>query len=256
MLNTGYLPSPDRGTNFPSAGVLPQSSPSPPSTPSGNVGRASINGPTKTNTQIISTKRFRLNYDINAIDPSGVGKVDLYITQDKGRTWKLWGQDPDNQSPFPVEVQDQGLYGFRVVIHSKDGLIGSGPSSGDDADMWVRIDTQTPLAQITSVPYGRGNEAGRLVINYRVADDFLTLRPVRLSYSRSPQGPWTIIEDNLRNEGRYLWKVGRTVADRIFLKIDAMDQAGNVGTHRLSQSVDVSGLVPRGTIHGVEPVGR
>ena len=253
MLNTGYTPSPDRKTDFPSRTQSPQTFPSPQAS---NIGRASVNGPTKINTQIISTKRFRLDYDINAIDPSGVGRVDLYITQDNGRSWKLWGQDPDNQSPFPVEVQDQGLYGFRVVIHSKDGLAGTGPSSGDDADMWVRIDTQTPLAQITSVPYGRGNEAGRLVINYRVADDFLTLRPVRLSYSRSPQGPWTIIEDNLRNEGRYLWKVDRTVADRIFLKIDAMDQAGNVGTHRLSQSVDVSGLVPRGTIHGVEPVGR
>ena len=253
MLNAGYAPTPDRQASFPPSNASSQIFSSP---AAANIGRASVNGPTKTNTQIISTKRFRLNYDINAIDPSGVGRVDLYITQDKGRSWKLWGQDPDNQSPFPVEVQDQGLYGFRVVIHSKDGLAGTGPSSGDDADMWVRIDTQTPLAQITSVPYGRGNEAGRLVINYRVADDFLTMRPVRLSYSRSPQGPWTIIEDNLRNEGRYLWKVDRTVADRIFLKIDAMDQAGNVGTHRLSQSVDVSGLVPRGTIHGVEPVGR
>jgi hypothetical protein len=247
MLNTGYQPR-----------VQQRSAPAdfPPSPTPSNIGRASINGPSKTNTQIISTKRFRLNYDINAIDPSGVGKVDLYITQDKGRSWKLWGQDPDNRSPFPVEVQQQGLYGFRVVVHSKDGLVGTGPSSGDDADMWVRIDSQTPMAQITSVPYGRGNEAGRLAINYRVADDFLTLRPVRLSYSRSPQGPWTIIQDNLRNEGRYLWKVDRAVPDRIFLKIDAMDQAGNVGTHQLSQSVDVSGLVPRGTIHGVEPVGR
>lgn len=221
-----------------------------------NLGRPSVNGPTKANTQIISTKRFRLSYDIDAIDPSGVGKVDLWMTVDQGRSWKLWGSDPDNTSPFPVEVQQEGLYGFRVVIHSREGLAGSGPSSGDDADMWVRVDTQSPLAQITSVPYGRGNEAGRLVINYRVADPFLTLRPVRLSYSRSPQGPWTIIEDDLRNEGRYVWKVSRVVPDRIFLKIDALDSAGNVGTHLLPQAIDVSGLVPRGTIHAVEPVGR
>ncbi len=250
MLNTGYMPRPEQSRQ---QSVL---KPSPRMPAPANVGRVSSNGPSKTNTQLISTKRFRLNYDINAIGPSGVGKVDLYITRDQGRSWLLWGQDPDNQSPFPVEVQEQGLYGFRIVVHSKDGLVGTGPSSGDDADMWVRIDTQTPMAQITSVPYGRGDEAGRLVINYRVSDEFLTLRPIRMAYSRAPQGPWTIIEDNLRNEGRYLWKVDRAVPDRIFLKIDAMDQAGNVGTHQLSQSVDVSGLVPRGTIHGVEPVGR
>ena len=220
-----------------------------------SLGRPSTNGPTKSNTQIISTRRFRLSYDINAIDPSGVGKVDLWMTENQGRTWQLWGSDPDKTSPFPVEVKAEGLFGFRVVIHSRDGLAGVGPSSGDDADMWVRVDTQSPLAQITSVPYGRGKEAGRLVINYRVADPFLTLRPVRISYSRAPQGPWTIIEDNLRNEGRYLWKVDRAVPDRIFLRIEAMDQAGNTGTHVLSQPIDVSGLVPRGTIHSVEPVG-
>lgn len=220
-----------------------------------SIGRPSVNGPTKSNTQIISTRRFRLSYDINAIDPSGVGKVDLWMTENQGRSWQLWGSDPDKTSPFPVEVKAEGLFGFRVVIHSQDGLTGDGPSSGDDADMWVRVDTQSPLAQITSVPYGRGKEAGRLVINYRAADPFLTLRPVRISYSRAPQGPWTIIEDNLRNEGRYLWKVDRAVPDRIFLRIEVMDQAGNTGTHVLSQFVDVSGLVPRGTIRAVEPVG-
>ncbi len=264
MLNASYAPAENRESGFGPSDSRTSAARTADSRSSGfsnasqptNIGRASTNGPSKTNTQIISTKRFRLNYDINAIDPSGVGKVDLYITQDQGRSWTLWGQDPDNQSPFPVEVQQQGLYGFRVVVHSKDGLVGTGPSSGDGADMWVRIDSQTPLAQITSVPYGRGNEAGRLVINYRVSDEFLTLRPIRISYSRSPEGPWTIIEDNLRNQGRYLWKVDRAVPDRIFLKIDAIDQAGNVGTHQLHQSVDVSGLVPRGTIHGVEPVGR
>ena len=220
-----------------------------------SIGRPSINGPTKSNTQIISTRRFRLSYDINAIDPSGVGRVDLWMTENQGRSWQLWGSDPDKTSPFPVEVKTEGLFGFRVVIHSRDGLTGDGPSSGDDADMWVRVDTQSPLVQITSVPYGRGKEAGQLVINYRAADPFLTLRPVRISYSRAPQGPWTIIEDNLRNEGRYLWKVDRAVPDRIFLRIEAMDQAGNTGTHVLSQFVDVSGLVPRGTIRSVEPVG-
>lgn len=233
----------------------PRSMPDAPTSRQENRGRPSANGPTKSNTQIISTRRFNLNYDINAIDPSGVGKVDLWMTTDQGRTWNLWGVDPDNRSPMPVEVEAEGLYGFRVVIHSREGLAGVGPSSGDDADMWIRVDTQSPLAQITSVPYGRGDEAGRLVIHYRVADDFLTLRPVRLSYSRSPQGPFTIIEDALRNDGRYLWKVDRAVPDRIFLKLDAVDRAGNVGTFTLPQSIDVSGLVPRGTIHSVEPVG-
>ena len=228
--------------------------------PAAGSGRLPIsdrpNRRTKAPVQIIGSKRFRLNYGIDSIDPSGVGKVNLWMTRDDGKTWNAWGSDPDNRSPFPVEVMEEGRYGFRVVIKSKDGLTGQGPASGDDADMWILVDTQAPLTKITSVPYGRGEEAGRLVINFKVADALITLRPITLSYAANPAGPWQVIKDGVRNEGRYVWKVGREVPERIFLKIEAVDRAGNVGTHVLNQPVDVSGLVPRGTIHGVTPVGR
>ena len=141
------------------------------------------------------------------------------------------------------------------MVQSKDGLTGQGPSSGDDADIWIVVDTTAPLAQITSVPYGRGAEAGKLVINYKVADPLLTLRPITISYAANPAGPWEIVKEGARNESRLAWKVSREVPEQIFLKIEAVDRAGNIGTHVLSQPVDVSGLVPRGTIHGVTPVG-
>jgi len=204
--------------------------------------------------QMIGSKRFRLNYGIDAIDPSGVAKVDLWMTRDGGQSWQNWGTDPDSTSPFPVEVAEEGRYGFRIVVHSKDGLTGRGPSSGDRPDLWVHVDTAAPLAQIVSVPYGRGNEAGRLIINYRVVDPHLTLRPITLSYSRNPAGPWTTIAEGVRNESRYVWKPEGNVPDRIFLRLEARDRAGNRGVHQLTQAIDVSGLVPRGTIHGVTPV--
>ncbi|WP_148619008.1 hypothetical protein [Mariniblastus fucicola] len=212
--------------------------------------------PESSNTQIISTKRFQLNYDINAIDPSGVGQIDLWMTRDRGRTWKLWGQDPDNVSPFPVEVVEEGIYGFRIVVRSKDGLAGRGPMRGEEADMWVQVDVTAPLVKITSVPYGRGEEAGQLVINYAVTDSNLTLRPNRLLWSTNPDGPWTTIEENLRNDGRLLWKPRRNVPQRIFLRLESADRAGNVGVHNLEQAIDISGLIPRGTIFGVVPVGE
>ena len=83
----------------------------------------------------------------------------------------------------------------------------------------------------------------------------LTLRPITISYAANPAGPWEIIKEGTRNDDRFAWKVSREVPEQIFLKIEAVDRAGNIGMHVLSQAVDVSGLVPRGTIHGVTPVG-
>ena len=241
-----------QGSNFSNAGFRK------PQIESGFDSQPSISEkmPDSANTQIIGTKRFQLNYDINAIDPSGVGQIDLWMTRDRGQTWKLWGQDPDNVSPFPVEVSEEGIYGFRIVVRSKDGLAGRGPVRGEEADMWVQVDVTAPLAKITSVPYGRGSEAGQLVINYAASDSNLVLRPNRILWSTNPDGPWTTIEENLRNEDRLLWKPGQNVPKRIFLRLETADRAGNVGIHNLEQAIDISGLIPRGTIFGVVPVGE
>lgn len=224
--------------------------------PSSDFNTTSDKMPESANTQIISTKRFRLNYDIDAIDPSGVDRVDLWMTRDRGRTWKLWGQDPDNVSPFPVEVVEEGIYGFKIVVRSKDGLAGRGPTRGQEADMWVQVDVSAPLVKITSVPYGKGREVGHLVINYAVSDSNLSLRPNAIHWSTNPEGPWTAIEEDLRNDGRYVWKPSQNVPHRIFLRLQGVDRAGNAGVHLLEQAIDLSGLTPRGTIFGVEPVGR
>jgi hypothetical protein len=59
----------------------------------------------------------------------------------------------------------------------------------------------------------------------------------------------------LRYDGAYIWKPTANVPDRVFLRLDGIDRAGNKGTHALTQAIDISGLVPRGTIQGVVPVG-
>jgi len=41
--------------------------------------------------QIIGSQRFKLNYGIDSIDPSGVARVDLWLTRDDGKTWQTWG---------------------------------------------------------------------------------------------------------------------------------------------------------------------
>lgn len=208
-----------------------------------------------TEDQVIGSMRFDLQYTIDAIDPSGVDRVILWRTRD-GVRWESWASDPDSRSPFPVSVEENGTYGFRIVVHSKDGLTGTGPSTGDPADIWITVDTEKPQTRINSVPYGRGREAGQLVINFTANDSELTLRPITLAYSSNLSGPWIIIDENLSNSGQHLWKPGTDIPEKIFLRIEARDKAGNIGTHLLQQPIDISGLVPSGTISGVSVVGN
>ena len=208
------------------------------------------------NTQKLSvnSRRFNLNYDVQAIDPSGVGKVILWATTDDGATWNSMAVDPDNTSPFPVQVDGEGTYGFRVVINSRDGITGKPPVRGDQADVWVQVDLSVPQVSLTSAPYGSGNDIGKLIINWNAIDNQLIERPINLSYSPNANGPWTIIQDRLRNTGTYAWKVPAQVPEQIYLRIEATDEAKNTGIYQLTSPIDISGLVPRGKIYGVEPI--
>ena len=202
----------------------------------------------------INTRRFNLNYDVRAIDTSGVGRVTLWATQNGGSSWKSWATDPDNLSPFPVEVSNEGIFGFRVVINSKDGLTGKPPVSGDRPDVWVKVDLTAPKVALTSAPFGSGRDVGKLVIHWEASDAAFIERPIKLSYSPSAQGPWTTIQDRLRNTGSYAWKVPKQVPEQIFLRIEGKDTAKNVGVYQLTSPIDISGLVPRGRIYGVDPI--
>jgi hypothetical protein len=198
--------------------------------------------------------RFQLEYDIDAIGPEGVQAVELWITRDGGNSWRRLSTDEDRRSPVDVNVDEEGIYGFRILVISNEGLRARQPKSGDPADLWVNVDITSPTARITAVPYGRGPDAGKLLVQWRAADTNLRMRPVRLLYSPSAQGPWTTIEDGIRNQGQYAWKPGAEVPDQLYLKLEVRDVAGNVGVHQLNRPIDVSGLIPRGHIRGVRPL--
>ncbi|MEM7560813.1 MAG: hypothetical protein AAF394_16950, partial [Planctomycetota bacterium] len=59
---------------------------------------------------------FRLDYSIEALGGGKLSEIELWGTEDGGRTWQQWGTDPDRQSPFDVQVGNDGLFGFRMVV--------------------------------------------------------------------------------------------------------------------------------------------
>lgn len=202
----------------------------------------------------INSRRFRMDYSLDFIDATQLSKVVLWMTADGGQTWTAWAEDTDTVSPFPVEMAEPGHYGFRIVFHNNDGLAGRAPLRGDDADLWVVIDLDHPDARLTGAPYGSGETSGRLLIQWIASDAMLRDRPVRLSYSADRLGPWTVIEDGLENSGQFVWKPDNLTPDRVYLRLDVTDAAGNSSTSATDQPIDLTGMIPRGRITDIQPV--
>jgi hypothetical protein len=216
----------------------------------------SVSPPLGARPRLTSSRRFSLEYDIESVGPEGVSEVDLWGTSDGGRTWIKWGSDPDKQSPFDVEVNGEANYGFRIVIIGRNGLATSAPRAGDAADIWVGIDLTRPKGRLMSAQYGQGPAAGKLDIRWEASDANLTERPITLSISDRPDGPFTPIAAGLPNSGQYYWEFDPRSPRLIFLRLEIRDEAGNVAIDQLTEPIKVEGLEPRGRIRGFSPGGN
>jgi hypothetical protein len=202
--------------------------------------------------RMVNVRRFDLEYDVEAVGPDGVGKVELWGTRDGGKTWTSFGTDEDSRSPFRVSVEGQGLYGFRMIIESSTGLRGSAPKSGDLPDVWVGVDTSKPVAKLT-IP--EQNRPGELRLEWEATDQLLAARPIALSFAESANGPWSTIASGLENTGRYDWRLDNRVPDRIFLRLEVRDEAGNIQSVATAEPIEIDRIRPQGRILSVRPVG-
>lgn len=196
------------------------------------------------------SNRFSLEYELEAIGALGARSVELYGSIDGGETWKRWGDDPDGNSPFDIETKGEGVFSFRIVVLGNNGLSSPRPLAGDLPDIAVIVDQTLPEIRITAARYGDGNRTGSLIVDYECEDDYLMNRPIALSFSDSLEGPWTTIAAGLRNEGRYIWPADPKLPPQIYLRMDATDKAGNIGTYLLDQPIATGGLAPRAKILG------
>ncbi|MBB76955.1 MAG: hypothetical protein CMJ75_20815, partial [Planctomycetaceae bacterium] len=196
------------------------------------------------------SRRFQLDYDIDAIAFANISQVELWATTDQGRRWQKWGHDEDRQSPLEVEVNDPGTYGFRIVIVGRNGVAGNTPSPGAEADVWVTVDQTPPEVKLLAVQTGKGAQAGHLVIHWDASDRHLSERPVTLRVAESANGPWTIIAEGLQNVSKYAWRPPATIARQIHVQIEARDAAGNHAMDQTRSPVDVRSATPRGRIRG------
>ena len=204
--------------------------------------------------RMVNLRTFELDYEVDSIGSSGVAKVELWGTRDGGRHWANYGADNDNRSPLVVSVDSEGLYGFRIVIQSGNGLSGQAPRDGDLPEVWIGVDQTRPAVRLTAVDPGPEN--GELLIRWETSDALLESRPVSLFFSDQPHGPWSPIAAELDASGSFAWRLDNRVPERVFLRIEARDQAGNVGVYETPDPITLDRRRPQGRIRGVRPVGQ
>jgi hypothetical protein len=221
---------------------VPQPPPSPAQQPANGVPR-----------QVINTTRASLDYRIDQVGPSGVGKVEVWLTSDNGNSWQMRCEDMDRRSPAEFDLPaNDGVYGVRVVITNGNGFGGHAPVAGDQPHCWIEVDTTPPVVQLREIePVTTG---GTIDIRWTASDKNLGNEPVALYYATRKEGPWVPMARNLKNDGLYHWAFPRDVGSQFFVRIEVSDAVGNVTRVESPNAVILDLTEPKASVVGVSGI--
>ena len=191
--------------------------------------------------------------------PNGPATVELWITQDGGRTWIRRGDDQDRVSPIDVDLGGEGTFGLCLVARSASGLGDQPPAPGDPPQSWVEVDSTPPAVQLLTPQVGTGVNSGKVAIAWRASDLHLPPKSVSLLWRPDqPDAHWQTIADAQENAGQFVWTVPPTAPQRFHLKVDAIDTVGHRGSAETTDTgpVMVDRSRPRSRIIGLDPSVR
>jgi hypothetical protein len=204
--------------------------------------------------RLVSSRTFNIGYQISDEGPSGIGEIDLYITEDGGRKWYNYGTDPDRRSPFTVTVPREGLYGFAMRARSGVGLASDPPQPAETPSIIVAVDLAPPTVRLLPIRQGAGTRLNEVTIQWNAADQALADKPIALYYSVQPNGPWEPISGWTENTGSYNWTIGNDQQRRLYIRVEARDAAGNIATATSPQPLFFDLSKPTAKIVDVEAV--
>jgi hypothetical protein len=205
----------------------------------------------------INTRVFQLAYDTRSAGSTGNLAVELWGTRDGGKSWQSFGKDPKGQSPMLVTAPEDGIYGFRMSVQNGPDTAGRPPLAGETPGIWIGIDLTRPSGRITRAQQGSGRDGDKLIIDWEASDNHeLAAKPISLSYSERLGGPWTTMATDLENSGRYAWQLAGSLPQRMYLRLEVHDAAGNMGIYETPEPVSLNLSSPAAQLRDLRPLSR
>ena len=200
--------------------------------------------------QIVNNRQISLDYEVTKVGPSGIDKVELWMTRDDGKTWERFAENRTPKPPLTVDLPGEGVYGFRLVLSSKAGRSQLPPTNNTLPEVRVELDTTPPTAQLFR-PEPDPRQSDTLILTWNATDRNMAPNPITLQWAEQPGREWqTIIADH-PNDGRYSWKLPPQIPFQVYLRLITKDSAGNTSIAETPEPVCIDLTEPVGHIRGL-----
>jgi hypothetical protein len=211
--------------------------------------------------QHVRDKTVAIDFDVDHKGPSGIKKIEVYITQDDGQNWIKYSESLITNPPLQLEMPARdGLYGFRLVLYSGVGQSEGPPQRGDAPDFRLVVDRTLPQVMLYE-PTLDPSQPNALLIRFKAADANLVPGSVALFWKSRADQPWqplTITPPHASAQFNGVqectWVLPPEVPNSVYLRVTAKDQAGNVGEFVTRDPVTVDLNKPVARFKGVVSV--
>ena len=113
----------------------------------------------------------------------------------------------------------------------------------------MEVDTTKPTVNIVGVEVGRGPDTGTLTVRWTATDPHMAANPITISYvdaTAGAAGQWQVMTASpIPNDGRYTWRIPEGLPPQILVRVEAVDQAGNVGSADTANPVSTDLSIPK-----------
>jgi hypothetical protein len=188
--------------------------------------------------QHVRDTQISIDFAVEQQGPSGVKKIEVYMTQDDGETWQRWTETFEVSSPLQLQLPQapyEGTLGFKLVAYS--GVLQSfgPPQRGDVPDVRLHVDRTPPKVDLYPLEPDTA-QLNAVMIRYRATDTNLMPNGVALYWAAQQTGPWNPIQVGMtrslpgyQDVQECSWMLPPNLPSRVYLRVTARDLAGNVG---------------------------
>lgn len=184
-------------------------------------------------------RAFFIPFSISSEDQTRIREVQLYVSDNQGRSWRLHSSVGPRESRFSFQAERDGDYWFLVRTLDVTGQFQPPTLDGQRPGLRVIVDTTPPAILLHPLP-SAGDQIG---VQWDIREENLDPSTVRLEY-RGGGGDWQPVHIEPQVYGRKYWTpLGRPPFE---VRMRAQDRSGNSNTG--------TAMIGLGTMTGAGPV--
>ena len=217
--------------------------------------------------KFINTRDVAFKYEITKQGTSGIQAVELWMTEDDGKTWEMFVRQEGDRSPIRARLRGEGVFGFRLVLVNGNGHRCGEPKPGQAPAMRAELDLTLPHVRIDAVDRAKAND-GVLDMRWTVSEKNFDDASCSPEWSEDGR-EWRPIADAQKNAGSspkveesakfgrsyayaYGWKLPEKMPTKVWLRVRCKDLAGNEAEYRWPSKVSADLVDPSGGLSTIE----